>query len=107
MAYDQRQETMPFQPGQSGNPGGRPPVAREFRQRCQHFMDAKGWKQLEEMAMDKAGPHHYRALELMAAYAYGRPTLPLAGDSDPDAPPVLVTVHFDRAGEHDSAASMP
>ena len=68
---------MPFQPGQSGNPGGRPPVAREFRERCQRFMQGKGWKQLEQMATDPESTTAYQALQLIAAYAYGKPTQPI------------------------------
>jgi len=68
---------MQFQPGQSGNPSGRPPVARDFRERCREFMQAKGWKQLESIALDPQQPHQGRALELIAAYAYGKPTQPI------------------------------
>ena len=68
---------MLFQPGQSGNPSGRPPVARDFRERCQNFMQAKGWKTLEQLATDPDQPHQARALELIAAYAYGKPSQPI------------------------------
>jgi len=94
---------MKFQPGQSGNPHGRPAVAREFRQRSQDFMDSKGWRQLEDMAMDRKSPHRFRALELLAAYAYGRPTQPIGGDPDPDEPPVRVTITFDRADDPETS----
>jgi hypothetical protein len=60
-------------------------------------MTKSGWAALEDMAADPKSPHRFRALELMAAYAYGRPTQLVAGDADPDAAPVLVTVTFDRA----------
>ena len=86
-----------FQRGQSGNPRGRPPVIRDFRQRCQAFMSRTGWTTLEQLATDAKSPHHFRALELVAAYAYGRPTQPVGGDTDPDVAPVRVTVTFDRA----------
>jgi hypothetical protein len=68
---------MQFQPGQSGNPNGRPAVARDFRERCQQFMQTKGWRQLEHLATDPEHQHHGRALELIAAYAYGKPTQPI------------------------------
>jgi hypothetical protein len=87
---------MPFQPGKSGNPNGRPAVQRDFRARCQQFMAKSGWDALEEMANDKRSPHRYRAVALLAAYAHGHPTQPIAGDADPDMPPVQVTVTFDR-----------
>jgi hypothetical protein len=63
----------PFKPGQSGNPGGRPAVAKEFRARCRDFMQAHGWRQLEAIACDRKDRDKYRALELIAAYAYGKP----------------------------------
>lgn len=87
---------MPFQSGQSGNPNGRPAVVRDFRSRCQAYMTKSGWAALEEMANDKRSPHRYRAVALIAAYAHGHPTQPIAGDADPDMPPVRVTVTFDR-----------
>jgi hypothetical protein len=62
------------------------------------FMTKTGWATLEAMACDPKSPHRFRALELLAAYAYGRPTLPLAGDPEPDAAPLEVTVTFDKAG---------
>src|SRR5262245_46171129 len=63
----------PFQPGQSGNPGGRPAVAREFRERCRAFMEAQGAERLIGMSLGR-GPFAFRALELLAGYAYGKPT---------------------------------
>lgn len=61
----------PFQKGQSGNPGGRPAVAKEFRQRCREFMENEGWEKL--FALARGGKEQKFALELIAAYAYGRP----------------------------------
>lgn len=91
---------MPFKPGESGNPKGRPPIVRDFRARCLLFMSKRGWSTLEEMASNHKSPHQYRALELITAYAYGRPTQPIAGDADPEQPPLRVTVTFDRAEDH-------
>jgi hypothetical protein len=70
-----------FQPGQSGNPGGRPSLARDFRERCQNFMEADGWKRLNRMARGR-GPFAYQALQLIAAYAYGKPSQPITGPDD-------------------------
>jgi hypothetical protein len=90
---------MPFKPGQSGNPGGRPrnsgPVL-EFRQRCREFMERKGWAVLEEIATTQRDRDSIKAVELMAAYGYGRPTQPISGDADPELPPIQVTVVFDK-----------
>lgn len=79
---------MPFQPGQSGNPDGRPAVAREFRERCQGFMEAEGWRRLNAMARGR-GPFAYQALSLIAAYAYGKPSQPITG---PDNGPIQLAV---------------
>ena len=90
---------MPFQPGQSGNPGGRPrndPKRLEFKQRCLLFMNREGWDMLEEVARERHGRDRLRALETIAAYAVGRPTQPISGDVDPEAPPIQVTVTFDK-----------
>jgi len=73
-----------FKPGQSGNPGGRPAVVREFRERCREFMTAEGWEHLKEIARAKRHRDRYRALELIAAYAFGKPTnkIELSGPDD-------------------------
>lgn len=71
----------PWQPGTSGNPGGRPAVAREFRERCQEFMGDEGWRKLAAMARGR-GPNAYQALSLIAAYAYGKPSQPITGPDD-------------------------
>ena len=60
---------MKFQPGQSGNPNGRPKGFATFRQRCAQFMDKEGFSLLTEMARE---PNEF-ALRLMAEYAYGKP----------------------------------
>jgi hypothetical protein len=86
-----------FLAGQSGNPSGRPAVVRDFRERCRQFMEKSGWNTLQNIATDPKSLHQLRALELVAAYGYGRPTQPVSGDPDPDMPPVRVTVTFDRA----------
>jgi hypothetical protein len=70
------------------------------------FMTKTGWATLEAMASDPKSPHRFRALELLAVYAYGRPTLPLAGDPEPDAAPIQMTVTYDKAGDRDGTGSM-
>lgn len=71
----------PFQPGQSGNPSGRPAVVKVFRERCQEFMDTEGWRKLNAMARGR-GPFAYQALQLIAHYAYGKPSQPITGPDD-------------------------
>jgi hypothetical protein len=52
-------------------------------------MQAKGWKTLEQLATDPEQPHQARALELIAAYAYGKPSQPI------EASGTLVVEHID------------
>lgn len=70
-----------FRPGQSGNPGGRPAVGKMFRERCKEFMNAEGWDHLLGLARTPS-KQQLPALELIAAYAYGKPTQPIDGDGE-------------------------
>ena len=79
-----------WQPGQSGNPSGRAPIAREFQERCRNFMDAEGWAELERMAKSRKSEHHMRALELVTAYAVGKP-MQRQEVSGPDGRPIAYT----------------
>ena len=56
----------------SGNPKGRPKEFRDFKLRCQEFMDAEGWDELCDLARTR-GRSQIHAIELLAAYGYGRP----------------------------------
>ncbi|HEY8694846.1 MAG TPA: hypothetical protein VIR57_19120 [Chloroflexota bacterium] len=66
-------------------------------------METKGWKQLEDLATSSKTPHQAKALELIASYAYGKPTQPISGDPDPDMPAIRVSVDFDRADPDEAA----
>ena len=85
----------PFPKGQSGNPQGRPPVARHFRERAREWMDEPGggWDTLLRIAGDTKNPHHFRALELIAAYAYGRPSQRLE-HADLEGPSISFTLNI-------------
>jgi hypothetical protein len=66
---------MPFQKGQSGNPGGKPGAARQELTALldQVFKPARRKKVLERLISDaEAGNHDARTLLL--AYTYGKPT---------------------------------
>ena len=71
MAWPKSTSTQ-WQPGQSGNPSGRPVESNEFKEKCRAFMDEAGWKRLQATAKGK-GRHCFEALELIAAYGLGRP----------------------------------
>lgn len=65
---------MPFQKGQSGNPGGKPGPARQELNALldQVFKPARRKKVLEKLVSDaEAGNHDARVLLL--AYTYGKP----------------------------------
>lgn len=62
-------------------------------------MQKDGWPALENMANDPDSPHRFKSLELIGAYAYGKPTQPVAGDDD--AVPIHVSVTFDHASDDD------
>ena len=68
---------------------GRPKEYRDFKLRCQEFMDEEGWKELMDLARLR-GRSQIHALELIAAYGYGRPPqeMKLGGDGPI---PILVT----------------
>ncbi|MFI5142967.1 MAG: hypothetical protein ACHQQS_06615 [Thermoanaerobaculales bacterium] len=77
-----------FVPGTpTPNSGGRPAIAKVFRQRCREFMeeDEGGWKKLIALARGR-GQVAFRALELVAAYAYGRPAQRLEHTGGDGAP---------------------
>ena len=59
--------------GQSGNPKGRPPVDRDFVAWCKDVSEHTGQQRLIDQVNDPTSPHHMRALELLLAYAHGRP----------------------------------
>jgi hypothetical protein len=67
-------------------------------------MQRRGWDALEEMASNKTSRDRFRSIELIAAYGYGRPTLPISGDPDTEMPPIEVTVVFDKP-EADAAVA--
>jgi len=71
-----------FEPGQSGNPNGRPKIAQEFRENCREFMAEGGWDKLRGIVEDEKHRDRFRALELIMGYAYGKPKqgIEFAGD---------------------------
>ena len=62
----------PFQPGQTGNPGGRPRIANNVREIArQHTDDAI--RALVEVVQDKAHPQRVAAANALLDRGYGKP----------------------------------
>jgi hypothetical protein len=75
----------PWQPGQSGNPSGRPAVAKAVRERLRAYItDGGGFERLIALA-DGNTRDARAALELVFSYALGRPTQPLSGADQGEA----------------------
>ena|SRR5438034_598925 len=74
---------IPWKPGQSGNPGGRPKEAKAFREWCQRYMAERGMESLTVLA-DVAKDERVRvaALRLISEYAYGKAPQPIEGTID-------------------------
>ena len=76
-AQNSAKRGKPFAKGKSGNPGGRPAVAKAFKDRMREWMDRDtdgGAARLIAMAEDPEHRDQFAALQLIAAYAYGKPT---------------------------------
>ena len=88
----------PFVKGQSGNPGGRPKVAAEFRERAQHIMDQEGFDILVNMARAKTPESEDRryALTKLIEYAYGKPQQHVDVTSQGEQIKAYVGVELDR-----------
>ena len=70
---ENRNETGQFIKGASGNPGGRPAVAREFKEKCQDFMTEEGWQKLVAIARCNMPQDAIRAIKIIIEHGYGRP----------------------------------
>ena len=73
-----------FKPGQSGNPGGRPKINEEFRERARKAVDAHvldAW--IGEVVA--RGDEWMRAAENLASYGYGKPAQAVQVSADENA----------------------
>jgi hypothetical protein len=74
MTTEKSKPGRPFQKGQSGNPKGRPPSGLAIADLARAEVDKHGLvAKLGLMAGCGRGPSKLRALELVLAYAFGRP----------------------------------
>ncbi len=73
-----------WKPGESGNPAGRPALAESFREKCKRWAEeGTGWRKLQQIAERDGDREQLRAIELILAYAYGRPPQSLTLDVAP------------------------
>ncbi|MBA9063122.1 hypothetical protein GGQ91_002510 [Methylobacterium fujisawaense] len=87
---------MAFQPGQSGNPGGRPKASARVRDAAREHTEAA-----IQVLVDIAMSGESEAARVAAANAildrgYGKPTQPIDGDGEGGAIPTGIVVTFVR-----------
>jgi hypothetical protein len=84
--------TTKWQPGQSGNPGGRPKVPEDLKKSCRR-LSMRGMKVLEEIITSKSATtkdsDRIAAVRLVMEYGFGKPTQPIEGK---DGAPIQVTI---------------
>lgn len=92
--HERRKETrLPFVKGQPGGPG-RPKIGEDLKHWARGVFNEHGRAALEQ-EINKHGPRWFQSVELVMAYAFGKPTQPLAGD--PDSSPVRIRVEYTDA----------
>lgn len=85
MVFVKGQPNPGFQPGQSGNPGGRAPVVREMRERCQKWVTEEGFDILIKIALGKGLPQdQLKAVTFLYDQGMGKAVQQLAGADDAD-----------------------
>ncbi|MBN4095636.1 DUF5681 domain-containing protein [Methylobacterium sp. OT2] len=90
---------MAFQPGQSGNPGGRPKASARVRDAAREHTE----RAIEVLVSIMTSEDAATAARVAAASAildrgYGKPTQPIDGDGEGGAIPTGMTVTFIRPG---------
>ncbi len=88
---------VPFKPGQSGNPGGRPAMPAEFKERGPAAL-----LKLLEFMNDSNRRIALKATELVVERIYGRPTMTLEHEAGADMLDALAERLQQRLTEDDS-----
>ena len=68
---------MPWKPGESGNPSGKPSKSKEqkdFEESCRKYLNAKGFKIIQKMADSKDMQNKRWALEQLLNRGFGKST---------------------------------
>lgn len=88
---------MAFQPGQSGNPGGRPKAAARVRDAAREHTEAAIETLVSIMRDDgAASAARVSAASAILDRGYGKPSQPVDGDGEGGAIPLGLTVTFIR-----------
>jgi hypothetical protein len=74
-----------FKPGQSGNPGGRPRAVAEIRDLARQHTETALNALVKIATAGKSESARVSAATALLDRGYGKPTQPIAGDSDADA----------------------
>ena len=78
---------MTFQPGKSGNPGGRPKGSAEVRELAQR-LTARSFEELERMAFTSDDDRvRLDAIRIILDRGYGRPAQAITGGEDDGGEP--------------------
>lgn len=73
------QNLNPWQPGQSGNPSGRPADVREWRERCRKFMMEDGGLDILIALATNKGSDQMKALQFIGEHGMGKAVQQIAG----------------------------
>ncbi len=79
---------MPFQPGESGNPGGRPKGTNEVRELARKHTAAAIDRLAAIMETGQSEQSQIMAANSLLDRGWGKPTQPISGDED--GPPIKI-----------------
>ena len=96
---------MTFQPGKSGNPGGKPKGVAEVRELAQS-LTVRAVKELERIAFNSPDDRaRLAAIKEILDRAYGKPTQPIDGDGVGGGITVVVRRFGDEDADDDDVAA--
>ncbi|SRR6266498_2112306 len=86
-----------FQPGQSGNPSGRPAVAKEMREKCQAWVTEEGFAILVGIALGKGLPQdQLKAAMFLYEQGMGKAVQQIAGADDTEFNKLRIIISRDE-----------
>ncbi|OHV16375.1 hypothetical protein BK022_12595 [Methylorubrum extorquens] len=94
---------MAFQPGQSGNPGGRPKASARVRDAAREHTEAALAVLVQIATAGESEAARVAAANAILDRGYGKPTQPVDGDGEGGAIPVGLTVQFIRSAPSDGS----